>query len=262
MHHKAFAFAREDPKSMMRTLSLILFIWIGILSAGSLSAQEGNSGGKKNARPAGKTVEVVHGNDDGPSNAGPVTHIYEFTRPGFTYELVRIEHDDKGLGKISFRKDGSDELITDPIRLSQPTSAKLRNILDELDFVNSKEDYQYENDYSHLGNISITVRRDGRERTAKYNWTLNKHAKELSDEYRRITNEYTWLFEFGIARQNQPLRTPGMMDALDGYLRRNEIPDPIHLVPFLDKLSTDERLPLIARNHALKLAKSIRKSAK
>lgn len=247
---------------MMRVLSLTLIIPVILIFAGSLCAQtSAESGGKKNSRPAGKTAEPIHGSDAASVEPGPVTHIYEFTRPGFTYELVRIEHDDKGIGKISFKKDGSDELITDPIHLSQPTSAKLRTILDELDFVNSNENYQYENDYSHLGNISITVRKNGRERTARYNWTMNKQAKELSDEYRRIANEYTWLFEFGIARQNQPLRTPGMLDALDGYLRRNEIPDPIHLAPFLDKLSTDERLPLIARNHALKLAKSIRKSA-
>ena len=30
------------------------------------------------------------------------------------------------------------------------------------------------------------------------------------DEYRRISNEYTWRFEIA-ARENQPLQTPGLM---------------------------------------------------
>ena len=152
--------------------------------------------------------------------------------------------------------------ITDPIALSSTTMGKIRETLAALDFLNSSEDYQYERDYSHLGNASITIRKGGKERTAKYNWTVNKQAKELSDEYRRIANEYTWLFEFGVARENQPLRTPGMMDALDSFLQRNEIPDPSHLIPYLTKLSTDERLPLMARNHAIKLIAKIEKSSK
>jgi hypothetical protein len=113
-----------------------------------------------------------------------------------------------------------------------------------------------------MGNISITVRKGGRERTAKYNWTSNKYAKELMDEYSRIANEYTWLFEFNVARENQPLRTPSMMDGLDSYLRRNEISHPPHLLPFLTEITSDEKLPLIARNHADKLIKQIEKTGK
>lgn len=218
--------------------------------------------GKKNSRPDTTNDSRV----DKPSasnqvSASPV-YFYEFIRPGFSYGQVSIEHDEEGRGKISFLKDGFDEAITDPIALSPVTISRIKQLLTDLDFLNSTEEYQYERDFSNLGNITFTVRKSGRERAVKYNWTTNKFAKELMDEYRRIANEYTWLFEFNVARVNQPLRTPSMMNGLDGYIRRNEISHPLHLRPFLTQVSMDEKLPLIARNHAAKLIKQIEKSQK
>ena len=82
------------------------------------------------------------------------------------------------------------------------------------------------------------------------------------DEYRRISNEFIWKLEITTARVNQPLLTPGMMDTIDNYIGRDEISDPEHLLPFLTELSTDERLPLMGRNRALKLIKQIEKKKK
>ncbi|HYJ92753.1 MAG TPA: hypothetical protein VEV84_15690, partial [Pyrinomonadaceae bacterium] len=62
--------------------------------------------------------------------------------------------------------------------------------------------------------------------------------------------------------ENQPLNAPSLMDELDSYLRRNEISDPKQLLPLLKELSNDERIPLIARNHASKLAEKIDKDKK
>ncbi len=211
--------------------------------------------GKRNGRPPGGEGSAKPGVLPAAS-----THFYEFTRPGFTYGRIVIEHNDQGKGTISFLKDGHDEIITDPIQLSAVTVAKLASVLTELNFLNSVEEYQFQRDFSHMGNVSFTLRRDGRARTVKYNWTDNAAAKALMDEYRRIGNEYTWKFEILLARENFPLQTPGLMDAIDGYIKRNEISDPANLLPFLTELSNDERLPLMARNRATKLIDGIRKS--
>jgi hypothetical protein len=208
--------------------------------------------GKRNERPDAAPKKSVE-------TSAPATHFYEFTRPGFSYGKIVIEHDDAGKGKISFLKDGYDEMLTDPISLSAVTLKKIADALTELNFLDSTEDYQYIRDYSHLGNLTFTLKQGGRSRTTKYNWTENKGAKALMDEYRRISNVYTWRFEILLARQNMPLQTPSLMDAIDGYYRRGEISDPVSLVPFLKELSTDERLPLMARNRAIKLIKDVEK---
>ncbi len=49
------------------------------------------------------------------------------------------------------------------------------------------------------------------------------------------------------------------MDQLETMLKRNALSDPQQLVPLLKDISTDEHLPLIARNHALRLIKKLEK---
>ena len=207
--------------------------------------------GKTNARDA--TAKAVYTPE----------YFYTFDRPGFVYEHIEIEYDEAGKGRITFTKTGFDEPITDPIQLSTVTIENLKKAFSALNFLDSTDEYQLNGkDFSNMGNIAVTLKKQGRERTVKYNWTDNKDAKMLMDEYRRISNEYTWLFELTLARQNQPLQTPSLMDALDSYFKRNELSDPPHLLPLLTQLSTDERMPLMARNRAAKLIEQIQKAKK
>jgi hypothetical protein len=46
---------------------------------------------------------------------------------------------------------------------------------------------------------------------------------------------------------------------MESLLKRNALSDAQQLLPLLKELSTDERVPLIARNHALRLIKKIQK---
>ena len=213
---------------------------------------------KRNERPGNGTAS------NNPSAKPPYVpvYFYRFERPGFVYPSIAIEHDEAGKGQITFVKDGNDIAIADPIELSAVTMTNLKNAFAALNFLDSNENYQYPRDYSNLGNVIITVQKDGRRREVKYNWTDNKHAKFLADEYRRISNEYIWRFEIVLARDNQPLSAPGLIDQMDDYLKRQEISDPFHMVPILRELANDERIPLIARNHAAKLAASIEKQKK
>jgi hypothetical protein len=49
------------------------------------------------------------------------------------------------------------------------------------------------------------------------------------------------------------------MEELESQLKRNGLSDPRQLLPLLRDISTDEHLPLIARNHAARLIKKIEK---
>ena len=187
-------------------------------------------------------------------------YIYEFDQPDFVVSHVKIEHDESGSGNITFMKRGLEDPESDPIVLTQVTMDKIKAALTALNFLDSTENYQTVRDYSHMGNVTITYRKDGRERTVKYNWTDNKDDKAMMDEYRKISNQYVWQFDLAISRENQPLNAPGLMDELDSYLRRNEISNPTQMLPLLRELSNDERIPLIARNHATKLAEKIEKA--
>ena len=215
---------------------------------------------KKNERPG--TSEVpASGIADKKTTSVPEFY-YEFSQPDFPISKIVIEHDASGKGTISFKKASLDEEMSDPLTVSPAALERINNALAALSFLDSTENYQYERDYPHLGNVTIRIRRGGRDRTVKFNWTENKNAKVLYDEYRKLANQYIWIFDIAVARENQPLDAPRLMDSLDLSIGRGEISDPAQMVPLLRSLTDDERIPLIARNHAEKLIKRIEKVKK
>jgi uncharacterized protein (UPF0147 family) len=227
---------------------------------------------KKNSRPEEQTenpAEPIKKNIQAektnarPETAktNPLVYFYEFSQPNFLVSKIIIEHDENGKGQIKFSKQNSDELISDPMQLSPAALERVKAAWQTLNFLDSTENYQHEKDFSHLGNMMFLMKKDGRERTAKFNWTSNKDAKNLADEYRRISQQFIWIFDIGVARANQPLEAPQLIDTLDNLVKRNEVSDAAQMIPMLKELSNDERIPLIARNHATRLIKEIEKKA-
>jgi hypothetical protein len=208
---------------------------------------------KRNSRPAEETPQQTPQTQAKPD---PL-YTYEFTQPDFLTSRILIEHDEKGKGTMTFQRRGNGETFTEPITVSDAVLAKLNAAFTQLNFLDSTENYQHEKDFSHMGNAKISLTRGARSRSVTLNYTLNKNAKVLMDEYRKISNQALWIFDITVARENQPLDGPSQMDALDGMLRRNEIADPKQLLPFLRELSDDERLPIMARNRATRLIQQI-----
>ncbi|MBA3601526.1 MAG: hypothetical protein H0W45_09885, partial [Acidobacteria bacterium] len=160
---------------------------------------------KTNQRPAA-TVE------------NNLVYFYEFSKSDFFISKVYIEHDENGKGKITFQKKDFGEPITDPIQLSVAALERIKATWQALNFLDSTENYQYEKDFSNLGTMKFTMKKDGRERAATFNWTDNKDAKILADEYRRIGQQFIWVFDVTVARENQPLEAPKLLDFLDSMV--------------------------------------------
>ncbi|MGI8788570.1 MAG: hypothetical protein ACR2HG_12505 [Pyrinomonadaceae bacterium] len=218
---------------------------------------------KKNVRPDASGEQTS--NQMAKTNSRPVAakdnpvYFYEFSQPAFDISKINIEHDENGKGVITFQKKDLNEPITDPLQLSPATLDRLKNARTALNFLDSNENYQTVKDYSNLGTMTFTMKKDGKSREAKFNWTENKNAKALADEYRKIGQQFIWVFDISVARENQPLDAPRLLDALDALIRRDEISDAAQMIPLLNELADDERIPLIARNHAAKLVKQIEK---
>ncbi|MEZ5422721.1 MAG: hypothetical protein R2682_06455 [Pyrinomonadaceae bacterium] len=210
---------------------------------------------KLNSRPEADAKE-----DSSAHKMSAATHIYLFERPGFMYPRVEIRHDDAGRGVITFEKMDLDGPMDDPIELSPATINALNAAFTRLNFLDSAEDYQAKKVNVATGKISITLKENGRSRTASFSWSDNPDAKFLMDEYRRISNEFIWKFEMQVARENQPLETPRLMARFSSLYQNNDLPDPPHFLPLLKQLANDEILPLIARNDAERISKAIEKA--
>jgi hypothetical protein len=129
----------------------------------------------------------------------------------------------------------------------------------ELQFLDSNDDYQAPKQFPHLGTMRLHMENGDRKRTAQFNWTNNKEAAALNKEYHGVAEQAIFIFDMSVARENQPLNTPKLMELLESQLTRGELSDPYQLVPLLRDLTTDEHVPLITRNHATRLLKRIQK---
>jgi len=214
---------------------------------------------KKNERP---TNNGSAGRGANVTNVVDPAYFYEFSQPDFIVSKIAIEHDETGRGTITFTKKMFGDPVTDPLQVSPAALGRINGAYAALHFIDSTESYQYEKDYSHLGVTTFRLKKGDKQRTAVFNYTVNKDAKILADEYRKLANQFIWVFDITVARENQPLETPRLLDALDGLIKRNEISDPSQMLPILKGMKDDERVPLITRNHAGKLVERIEKGKK
>ncbi|HKR00752.1 MAG TPA: hypothetical protein VJT09_08760 [Pyrinomonadaceae bacterium] len=217
-----------------------------------------NTATKQNTRePVAKEKEAAP-----PMKAAPgedLHYSYEFTKSDFFIRHIVIKHDATGHGEISFERQGDLEPIVEPLQLSESASSRIKGLWEVLRFLDSNASYQAEKQFPHLGTMKLWMRQGTRERAAEFNWTQDQNMRALVDEYRRAANQSIFVFDISVARQNQPLDSPKILSRLDTYLKRNEISDPRQLIPLLRDLNTDERLPLMARNHAGRILKMLEK---
>jgi hypothetical protein len=226
-----------------------------ILTAAVFSAAQQSPESKHNARPEASTVS----SRPNETEKNSARYSYEFTQPEFYVRHIVIEHDVNGRGRISFERLNEGPALEEPLELSTAAMARISKLWEALRFLDSDESYQSDRQFPHLGTMRLTMEQNSRKRTAEFNWTHNKDVALLTDEYRRIADQAVLIFDIGIARENQPLNGPKLMDQLETMLKRNGLSDPQQLVPLLKEITTDEHLPLMARNHAARLLKKIEK---
>ena len=229
-----------------------------VLGAAVFGVAQQSGGAKHNARPevSTPTPSPAKNNDKPLSSA---KFVYEFSQPEFPVSRITIEHDANGLGRITFERVRQEVPIVEPLELSETALARIWGLWQTLRFLDSTENYQSDRQYPHLGTMRLSMVEDKRKRTAEFNWTKNPKAHELITEYRRIADQAILVFDISVARETQPLNGPKLMEELEIQLRRNGLSDPKQLLPLLKDITSDEHLPLMARNHAARLIKKIEK---
>jgi hypothetical protein len=195
---------------------------------------------------------------DGNSDNAAVRYHYLFENERFTTPLQEVEFDGSGRGKFRFIRKGGEEIVN-KLEISAALLSQIQTIFDSLNFIDGKEEYQHKKDFSHLGTMTITMSRNGRERRASFNYTDNQAMSRLVEIFRNITIQETRVFEIETVRSTDPISTPAQMRLLENELKSKHIADPQSIVPLLNEIKMDESVPLIARNHADRLLQMIKK---
>ncbi|HJX92322.1 MAG TPA: hypothetical protein VJ372_17610 [Pyrinomonadaceae bacterium] len=240
---KKFSLLKLGLPAAFIVLSAAIFTW----------AQDSSS--KQNIRPD-RTPPPATTNTPVTNNA---KYSYEFSQPKFYVKHLVLEHDGTGHGTITFERMNEDVPVVEPIELSSTVLSRVTSLWTSLDFLNSQTNYQTSQDFSHLGTMRIGMQQGDRKRVAEFNWTHNESASALVNEYKRIADQAMLVFDISIARENQPLNAPKLMEVMESLIKRNGLSDPKQLLPLLRDMSTDEHIPLMARNHALRIIKQIEK---
>jgi hypothetical protein len=241
----------------MRILtSKLLLAALLILSAAFLSFSQET---KRNDRPQEASAPVTQRREDNKKPPDPTRYSYEFAKAEFVISHVVIEHDALGRGKITFERRGEETPIVEPIELSISALGRVLGLWTQLHFLDSDENYQTPKSFAHLGTYKLHMNDGQRRRTAEFNWSNNKEAWSLANEYRRVTEQAILIFNLKLAREMQPLNAPQLLNEMEMLLNSNGLSDPYQLVPLLTELKTDEHIPLIARNHADRILKKIEK---
>ncbi|HEX8179779.1 MAG TPA: hypothetical protein VF525_09585 [Pyrinomonadaceae bacterium] len=221
---------------------------------------------KANSRPVAEqtTAPATGGGPSATAQANAaapaeVRYYYEFTQPEFYLRHIQIEHDATGRGQMVFERKSDSEAYTEPLAITPAALARIMSAWSALRFLDSTENYQTDRQMAHLGTMRLRMTEGARTRTVEFNWTHNQQAAALTNEYRRLAEQTMFVFEVEIARQYQPSDTVKLLKGLESLLSRDGISDAAQLVPLLNDLANDERIPLIARNQAERLSKKITK---
>lgn len=212
---------------------------------------------KHNARPKQAASSTSGASVENDPEA--VKYSYEFLQPKFIVRRILLEHDESGRGTVTFERLHEDTPIVEKLELSPAALERIKSSWQALQFLDSQTDYQASKQFPHLGTMRIGMQRGERKRMAEFNWTNDENASTLVAEYRKVADQAILIFDIAVARENQPLNAPKLMEAMESLLKRDGLSDPRQLLSLLQDLSTDEHIPLIARNHALRLIKKIQK---
>lgn len=245
-------------KAILHITIAALLISGAAICALAQSSSSSNGSVKQNAREQATKV-VTKASAATTTPAEEASYSYEFKKSDFFIRHIVIKHNASGHGEISFERQGDLEPIVEPVELSASAWKRISALWEALHFLNSNTDYQAEKQFPHLGTMRLGMMKGTQQRVAEFNWTTDPNARALTEEYRRIGNQAIFIFDITVARENQPLNSPKLLDVLDSYLRRNDLSDPQQLIPLLRELVTDERLPLMSRNHAERILKKLEK---
>jgi hypothetical protein len=240
------------PRSTLR----FSFAALLILSAALLSFSQDQT--KRNDRPQ-EPAATPQRREENTRPPDASRYSYEFTKAEFVYRHILIEHDALGRGKMTFERRGEETPIVEPIELSIAALGRILGLWTELRFLDSNENYQSPKSFAHLGTYHLHMDDGKRQRTAEFNWSNNKEAWALTNEYHRVSEQAILIFNIKLAREMQPLNAPQLLNEMESLLTSNGLSDPYQLVPLLTELKTDEHIPLIARNHADRILKKIEK---
>jgi hypothetical protein len=191
----------------------------------------------------------------------PATTSYWFivVSPNFPVVRAELQFDDAGQGTFTFVRQEDQQTVQAPLKLLPETVERVNRLLDELRFLASREEYQANRNLSHLGTVTLRVRRGTQEREVSLNYTTNPAMRTLVTLLRGVISQESRVLAIELARRHEPLDLDRQMQALKREVSNGWLAEPKKLLALLEDLRSDQEVLLIARRRAEEIIRKIQK---
>ena len=189
------------------------------------------------------------------------SYFYKLVTPNLTVVRAELQFDETGQGTFTFLPKNEEEEIRLPLKLWPQTVQRVNQYLEQLRFLTSEEVYQSNRDLSHLGTITLRVRRGSLEREVIFNYTTHPVMRELAALLRGMVSQESRVFAIELARRHEPLDLDRQMQALQREVSNGWLAEPKKLIPLLEEIRSDEGVLLMARRRAGQIIRMIQKKS-
>jgi hypothetical protein len=199
---------------------------------------------------------LVFGTVSGQGKKSQPAYWYEFEQPNFVISKIEIGLDEGGHGTLAYWQKDVDPVNVE-ITLRPDSVARLKGMAEKISLL--PEDTTPSDRHLNLGKTKLVFSQKGEKREAEFTYTPNQPMNAFANFFRGLVTQHQRKSQLEVARKYQPLDTPKILKDLESDLNGSRIAEPAALASLLKSLSTDERLPLIARNQAKKLFERVGK---
>ena len=161
-----------------------------------------------------------------------------------------------GQGEVRFKRREA-EMVNVNIQLSPPATDKFLAVLAGTNYLDGGNTYESPRKVADLGRKRLKLDMPSGMREASFNYSSRKDVAELVNFFEGLINQETIGFDIDNALQFERLSIPKRLYQIENEIKANRIPDPVRLIPILEKIEGDQRIMNIARTHAGKIKQQI-----
>ncbi len=168
---------------------------------------------------------------------------------GSVPEYQAITVDVNGVGSYDGRK--LDETPRPrPLKLSAATTQTLFGLANSLGDFRSIQ-LESSKKVANMGSKTFIYTHDGRENKVEFNYTRNRHARDLMDLFEGIGTVEQHIGSLEFSARYDPLGLPGELTQIEIDLNNKALVDPQLMVPILQKIADDSQYLHIAQSRAV-----------
>jgi len=143
------------------------------------------------------------------------------------------------------------------LRISAGTTTRLFSLAESLGYFRSLN-LESRHKVADLGRKTLTYEANGATGRVEYNYTENRTAQELTEQFEKIANVEEHISQLEYATKYDPLSLPGQLRQIQVELNEHALLETALLVPTLEKIASNSRFLHLAQSRAQDILDRVR----